>query len=332
MPERRAYDSNGLIAASRPCISQGAHAALLVATVNLLGAESATAEPNIGQFELKTLECAPGLLEFQSQNAFSWGQPSRQFEDDGQELLFDENSIVRQRHALELEFGFTRHVKMRVGIEFEKERLDEPATIEVANDFDDLELTEYGAELIAVVIPRPGDGAGLGFVAELEGPFDGDESNALVLGPIAEFQSGRWFAAAVPMAVHNFGDNPDDGEEVDDKWDFAYAAQLMYTFSPNLSLALEGYGTVERIGSTGQPSGSAEIFGDFKQHRLGPVLYYTYAFGSGGSRSNASQRTSLSEADDETDSTRLNIGLGLLAGLNENTPDATLKLSIEVDF
>jgi hypothetical protein len=36
---------------------------------------SARAEPFIGQFELKTLENAPGRFEFQSQNEWSWAQP-----------------------------------------------------------------------------------------------------------------------------------------------------------------------------------------------------------------------------------------------------------------
>ena len=285
---------------------------------------SATAEPAIGQFELKTLECAPGLLEFQSQNAWSSGEPPRQVADDGAELVFDENSIDRQRHALELEFGFTTRVKMRVGIEFEKERIEDPPTIEQANDFEDLELTEYGAEVIAVIVPRAGDGTGLGLVAEFEAPFEGEDTSALVLGPIVEFESGPWFAAAVPMAVYAFGGEAENGEKIDDKWDVAYAAQLMYTFSPAWALALEGYGTVERIGSTGNPSESAQLFGDFNQHRIGPVLYFTTpldgsAFGS-----------SFANADAE--STSLNIGLGLLAGLNADTPDLTLKLSIEVDF
>ena len=286
----------------------------------------AAAEPAIGQFELKTLDSAPGLIEFQSQNAYTWGQPSRQVESDGSELVYDENSVEQQRHALELEFGFTNRLKMRIGIEFEKERLDEPPGLEQANDYEDLELTEYGAEIIAVFIPREGDGAGLGFVAEFEAPIDDEESSALVLGPIVEFESGPWFAAAVPMVVHAFGGEAEDGEEIDDKWDFAYAAQLMYTFSPAWSLALEGYGTVERIGSTGHPSESAQIFGDFDQHRLGPVVYFTYPLGGAGSRPDAA-----SPAHDD-DGTSLDIGLGLLAGLNADTPDLTLKLSIEVDF
>jgi hypothetical protein len=275
----------------------------------------------IGQFELKTLECAPGLLEFQSQNAYSWGHPARRVEADGVEFVLDENSVERQRHALEVEFGFTQRLKMRLGIELEKERLDDPPTLAQADDFDDLELTEYGAELIGVVIPRAGDGMGLGLMAEFEAPIDDGESSSLVLGPIVEFQSAPWFFAAVPMAVHSFGGEAEDGEEVDDKWDFAYAAQLMYVFSPAWSLTLEGYGTVERIGNTGHPSLSAEVFGDFHQHRLGPVVYFTYPF-----------EGATSSADTDDEGTSLDIGLGLLAGLNDDTSDLTLKLSIEIDF
>jgi hypothetical protein len=126
------------------------------------------------------------------------------------------------------------------------------------------------------------------------------------------------------MVVYAFGGEAENGEEIDDKWDFAYAAQLMYTFSPTWALALEGYGTVERIGSTGNPSESAQLFGDFNQHRLGPVLYFTAPL-DGSAPGN-----SLPTAD--TEGTSLNIGLGLLAGLNADTPDLTLKLSIEVEF
>lgn len=307
MPDRRASLTDSSIDSCR--CSRAARVGALNALACCCVALSGNAEPSIGQFELKTLESAPGLIEFQSQNAYSWGEPQRRVASDGAEPVYDENSIARQRHALELEFGFTNRVKMRVGIEFEKERLDEPPTPEQANDYEDLELTEYGAEIIAVFVPREGDGAGLGFVAELEAPIDDEESSALVLGPIVEFQSGPWFAAAVPMVVHAFGGEADEGEEIDDKWDFAYAAQLLYTFSSAWSLALEGYGTVERIGSTGHPSEAAELFGDFDQHRLGPVLYFTYG-----------------------EDTSLDLGLGLLAGLNADTPDLTLKLSIEVDF
>jgi hypothetical protein len=292
----------------------------------------ARAEPVIGQFELKTLESAPGAFEFQSQNAWSWGQPPRQIEGDGLNgVEADENAVIRARYALELEMGFTTFLKMRVGVEFEQERFDEPATIEQANDFDELKLAEVGAEFVAILLPRHGDGAGVGVVAEIEGPVDQEESNNLVLGPIVEFQSGRWLLAAVPMGVHAFGGDAEEGEKIDDKWDFAYAAQLMYTFSENWSLALEGYGTIERLENTGHPSESAERFGDFDQHRVGGVLYYTYDFG-GSQRLQPMASGSAFHAPQEDEGASLTVGIGLLEGLNENTPDHTLKLSIEVQF
>jgi hypothetical protein len=289
------------------------------------------AEPVIGQFELKTLESAPGEYEFQSQNAWSWGQPPRQYEsDESDTIVFDENSVISERYALELEMGFTSYLKMRVGIEFEQERLDDPPTIAQADDFDELQLSDVGVEIIAILVPRHGDGTGLGVVAEFEGFVNHDEPNNLVLGPIVEFQSGSWFAAAVPMFVHAFGGNPPDGKQIDDKWDFAYAAQLMYRFADRWSLALEGYGTIERLDSTGRPSEAAQLFGDSDQHRLGSIVYYTYAFG--GSPGRASGSTLLSAAGDEVERTSLTVGFGLLEGLNANTPDHTLKLSIEVQF
>lgn len=288
-----------------------------------LCSHAALAEPFIGQFELKTLESAPGSFEFQSQNAWASGQPKRQIElDDDGELLMDENSLFRARYALELEIGITSSVKMRVGVELEDERIDDPATLSEANDFEGLKLAEIGAEIVAILIQRDGNGAGLGFVAEIEGPIDQEGSNSFIAGPIVEYQSGRWLFAAVPMVVRAFGGDTEDGESVDDKWDFAYAAQLMRRFSDEWSVAIEGYGTIERLGNSGRPSAAAQRFGDFDQHRLGPVVYYAHALANAGSGA----------AGDEDDDAILTIGLGVFEGLNSNTPDHTIKLSIEVDF
>jgi hypothetical protein len=296
-------------------------------------ADSAAAEPFIGQFEPKTLESEPGSFEFQSQNAWSWNQPARRIEnDDTNGFLADENSVTRERYALELEIGLTNFVKTRIGIEFEKERIDEPLTIAQANDFDELKLAEIGAEVIAVLLPRNGDGAGVGFVAEIEGPVDQEEANHFVLGTIVEFRSGSWFAAAVPMVVHSFGGDTEDAESVDDKWDFAYAAQIRYDFSERWSLALEGYGTVERLGASGHPSDSAELFGDFDQHRAGPVVYFTHTFDVAQPKRQAWQGSALLSDPAEEEGKSLTVGVGLLAGLNGNTADHTLKLSVEVQF
>lgn len=293
----------------------------------------ANAEPAIGQFELKTLESDPGALEFQSQNAWAWGQPARQVASDGSnELVFDENAVIRQRHALELEVGFTNSLKMRAGIEFEKERLEDPETLEQANAFDELQLTELGIELIAILVPRRGEGAGFGVVMEYERPLDREEPDTLIVGSIAEWLSGRWFAAVVPMAVRTQGGGTEEGDELDDKWDFAYATQLAYRFSERWSLAFEGYGTIERVANSGHRSVSAQRFGDFDQHRAGAVVYRTYGLGRSHRRQSTPSVSSPRDVTGTEDDVGLTIGIGWLAGLNQNTPDYTLKLSIEVDF
>jgi len=284
--------------------------------------------PFVGQFELKTLESAPGYLEFQSQNAYSFGQPSRAIvadDDDEDELVYDHNSVIRQRHALEMEFGFTRYLKSRIGIEFENERLEEPGSPLAADDFTGTKLTEIGGELIAILVPRDGDGVGLGAVVEVEHPIYSakGEPNSILMGPILEWASGAWTARAVPAVVRSFGgrrEEPEEGEPpvpLDHDWDFSYAAELGYTFSETWTLKVEGYGTVDRLGDSGHRGEAARRFGDFDLHRLGPVLYWSVP---------------LAPETGEEEGSELSIGLGLLAGLNDNTPDSTLKLSAEVDF
>jgi len=319
-------------AARSHCRSVLMASAMGLAVLQLTAPGSARAEPSVGQFELKTLESGPDYLEFQSQNAYAWGQPTRRTArtDDG-ELAFDENSVTRLRNALEIEKGWTRYFKTRIGIEFEQERFEEPEDLANANSFDEWKLTEVGGEAIAIFIPRNGDGFGLGAVVEVEFPTASEESKAVVMGPILELASGPWLFAAVPMLVHDFGGEGEDGGPVDDKWDFAYAAQLAYTVSDRLTLALEAYGTVHRLGETGFVSEEAALFGDFDQHRIGPIAYISWPLGGRGIEQ-AGAAGNSGGSDDEEEGSEVTLGIGALAGLNANTPDGTLKLSLEVDF
>jgi hypothetical protein len=309
------------------------YAAPLAAMIATVATPPAGAEPFVGQFELKTLESGPDYLEFQSQNAYSWGQPIRRSAlTDDNELAFDENSVTRLRNALEIEKGWTRYFKTRIGIEFEQERFDEPESLATANSFDEWKLTEVGGEAIAIFIPRNGDGFGLGAVVEVEFPTASEESNTVIIGPILELASGPWLFAAVPTLVHDFGGEGEDGGPVDDKWDFAYAAQLAYTVSERLTLALEAYGTIHRLGDSGFVSEEAALFGDFDQHRIGPIAYFSWELGGGG-EAGSGEAAGISEGDDGDDEgSEVTLGIGALAGLNANTPDGTLKLSLEVDF
>lgn len=295
----------------------------VVLTVFLCGAGGVRAGPAVGQFELKDLEAEPGRIEFQSQNAHSFGQPRRKVarENDGG-LLYDDNTVVRQRHALELEATLSHFLRMRVGIEFEKERIEEPDTFARGEAFNALKLDEVAVEGVVIFVPvKNRRGIGLGALVEVEKPLEKGELSSIVFGPIVEVQSGRWSAVANLLLVHFFGRGAvtEDGLERDDKWDFAYAGQVMFEVGDNWSVALEAYGTVDRIGNSGMAGSARAVSGDHDQHRLGPLIYYR--FNAGGS---------FKGGDDE--GVEVSIGLGMLFGLNEHTPDSTLKWSVEVEF
>ncbi|MFN3868808.1 MAG: hypothetical protein ACK4MF_07070 [Hyphomicrobiaceae bacterium] len=316
----------------------------------LLGAASAAqAEPAVGQFELKDLEAEPGEIEFQSQNAWTFGNPRRRVAlDPGGEPVFDTNAAARQRHALELEFSLTRWLRTRVGIEFEKERLDDPPSPAAADAMAPLQLTEIALEGVVILKPVPeGGGVGFGVLAEFEHALAPGEMHSINFGPIVAARWGEWQTIANIMLVHHFGAGEiedDGGVERDDKWDLAYALQLKYDFDTTWALALEAYGTFDRLGETGQRSDGAEMFGDHDQHRAGPIVYYSWRQSTRArreSRAHLSRRGAVGATFDDGDKpgagdddagVTVTFGTGLLFGLNDNTPDATLKASLEVEF
>ena len=268
------------------------------------------ADPAINQFEVKDLEVEVGRFEFQSQNAHAWNQPSRAFvaRPPG-DFEYDDNAVVSQRHALELKVGIVEWLRSRVGVEFEKERLDEPPAFSMRDDFDALTLEELAIETMIVLVPVDDRRIGIGLLAEYQQVLEGSEPNSFVFGPIVEVRNTIWSLILNPTFVQFF--NGDDG---DDNLDFTYAAQIAYQASESWELALEAYGTVERLGSTGAPTAAGRLFGDHDLHRLGPMAYYQQGFGSadGGQL--------------------LTIGSGVLFGLNDATADYTLKWSVELDF
>ncbi|MEQ1670708.1 MAG: hypothetical protein ABL893_07615, partial [Hyphomicrobium sp.] len=133
----------------------------------------AVAGPAIGQFEIKTVGAEPGATEWQSQNDVSLGNPRRRLAtgDDG-DLAADDNSITRQRHALEGEWGLTSFLKARIGIAFERERFDDPQSAGDADRMHELKFDEVGFETNWTLVPRHGDGFGLGLLIEYEVPID----------------------------------------------------------------------------------------------------------------------------------------------------------------
>ena len=323
-------------------------AASLACVTAALGAvvTAAQAEPAIGQFEVKDLEADPGEIEFQSQNAWSFGQPRRRIAEEAPgEFIYDGNSVTRQRHALEIEMSLTHFLRMRVGIEYEKERFDEPASPGLANAFDDLKLTEVAVEGVVILKPVPqSGGVGFGLLSEFEHPTEQGELNSILVGPIFGAKTGPVSALLNVLFIKYFGSGEitDEGLERDDKWDIGYAAQLKYNFNATWALALEAYGTFDRIGNSGQRNQGAILFGDHDQHRAGPIVYYEWrvklegngpkAQGSQIAEIDADNKADGGKPDDDEQGVLMRLGTGLLFGLNDNTPDTTLKLSFEMEF
>ena len=302
------------------------------------------AGPAVNQFETKDLESDPGEMQFQSQNAISFGQPKRQVKQTGPgDAAFDDNTVARERYALEMQMSVATWFRTRVGVEFEKERLEDPGSVARANAFEDLHLTGVALEGVFVFVPVKGDGIGLGLLTEYDRSVRGGVSQ-FYAGPIIQAVSGPWTALANLLVVQHMGSADKTGSTpADRKRDFAYAAQLQYTISPTWALALEAYGTVDRIGNSGTPSVEQKLFGDFDQHRVGPVVYYRFdPHGGGGSIKLAKAGVKgvskddddgkAGAKDDDDKKSSVSVGLGLLFGLNKNTPDETLKLSVEYNF
>jgi hypothetical protein len=311
----------------------------------LLAAGAAQAGPAIGQFEVKDLEVELGTLQFQSQNAFALRQPRRRLvETSPGSFEYDDNSVTRQRHSLELEAHLTSFFRSRVGIEFEKDRLDSPELVEQADSYGSLKLASAAIEGVLVIVPTKGQGLGLGLMTEFDHSLSSKEADNWFIGPIFQYDHGSWRLTADLLAVRFF--SPVEDGVRDNKWDFAYAAQLRYKYSETWSLAVEAYGTVDRVAGTGTPGEATLLFGDHDQHRIGPIVYYSYNLGgeklfarkAGGTTGKAAKGVGgnddkpASVGDDDDDQPKAVLGVGLLAGLTPATPDVTLKWSLEIEF
>lgn len=310
-------------------------AAALALSMTVSTAGVAYAGPAVNQFEVKDLESAPGDFEFQSQNAWSSGQPRRKSAlGDGGEVILDDNTVIKQRQALEVQLGITDWFRVRLGVEFEQERLEDPALFSQIDKFDSWKFDEVAVEGVLVFLKPRDNGIGLGLLIEYGAPVGaGDEAAELYIGPIVEARSGPWSMIANLMLVEYIGGKSSEDDFVrDEKLDFSYATQLQYRASKNWAFALEAYGTFDRLGNSGSPGEEREVFGDHDQHRMGPIAYYNF-FPGAASMTLAVEQAKLSGAEGDDDKElSVSIGSGVLFGLNENTPDFTYKLSLEVEY
>ena len=114
-------------------------------------------------------------------------------------------------------------MRNRLGIEFEKERLDDPVTFAMRDDFDSLKLEEIAAEAVVVFVPEDRFGIGVGFLVEYQHLLESDESDSIVIGPIFETSWDAWSVVLNPAFMQFFG-----VEGNDDKLEFTYGAHILY--------------------------------------------------------------------------------------------------------
>lgn len=284
-----------------------------------------------------------GEVEFEAQNDYSFGRPRRNFVVDPgppSEIIADENEVARQAYNMGLSFGLTNYLKIGAFVEFEQERFDEVEDVSEVDRFDDLKASALEFELRYVLAkPREnGDGFAAALFTEVEIPIvdQSDETKAVSFGPILQYGQGPWSARTNLLLTKNFGGEDEDEGKADHRWDFDYAWQLAYQMNEVLALTVEGYGTVNRLGDSGSESEAVELFGDQDQHRIGPVVYYTLKAGGGlGTPMGVGKGDDDDDdagGDDDDEEGGVTMGVGVLFGLNEDTPDATLKWSVEAEF
>ncbi len=308
----------------------------LIFTFALLVAWSAGLQPAAAQFEIKGLEIEKGGVEFEYNGDTYFGQPSRRFQRDPgapAEFVFDENEVNRQRHNIELGYGVTDSLQLSVGVELEQERVDDPSSLSEAENFGSLKATSLQFEGTAILLPLQGNGVGLGLYGQLEPALLKGDANHFSAGPIIKAAHGPWSVTLNPLIGHLWGgeSDPANGVFPDDLWSFEYQWQAAYQVNEKFAFAIEGYGAVNRLGDSGTPSEEALLFGDQDQHRVGPVMYYTFdAGGLNASRSGGEK--DANEGGDDDGGSEVTMALGVLFGLNDDTADAALKWGLEVEF
>lgn len=300
----------------------------------------AEAGPSINQYTVEDLESEPGKIEIEQNSDFSVGQPARLFQPDGAGgFIYDQNTISRQRHNTEVQLGITDWLKLSVGFDLEQERIDDPASPAEANAFGDLSFDEFSLGAVVVFSKPKPEGIGFGFLVEYQNAIGGnvEDLSELYFGPIIEAHTGPWALTAnlAFVTYHNGRPAPDNpGFVADRKVDFSYFLQGAYQVSKQFSAAIEAYGTIDRLGDSGTPDDAAQLFGDFDQHRIGPVVYWTFAgdvfAGKLGAQKHHDNKGG--KDDDEDDQPSLTVGFGPLFGLNENTPEITYKLQVSAEF
>jgi hypothetical protein len=140
-----------------------------------------------------------------------------------------------------------------------------------------------------------------------------DATNAVEFGPVLTLTQGPYALVVNPFFEKTFGQNREEGTA------FVYAVRGTYALAEQLSIGIEAYGEIENIADP--PRGSEQV------HRIGPVLYLGEVHGLSHAHDHAAHAHGDHAHTDHQPQAAWYAEVGVLFGLTEATPDATLKLN-----
>lgn len=155
-----------------------------------------------------------------------------------------------------------------------------------------------GIETFTLLGKAPEDGGlALTWYTGLMISTDASSTNSLIFGPIIKLTQGKTSLTLNTYLEDTFGRNSGPG------LNFLYGWQGRYEVSDKLAFGIEGFGKAENIGS------SPDL--DEQDHRLGPAVFFSLEAGNGRA---------------------YGLDLGVLVGLTDAAPDATLKVNFGSTF
>lgn len=273
--------------------------AVLLLAVALPGSASA-------QFSVSSPKVEKGELEVETHGSVQNGLPKSEEADVEEEEAGEK--VIRQGHDVEVGYGFTNFWKAELGISFQKPDGEglEATSLELANTF---QLGHY----------KPWDMT-LGLLASVSLGIGGaDEPDAFELGGLVQFgdeETGSLILNGI--FEKTFGDNREEGTG------FEYAAQLRVPVTEKVGIGIEAYGEIEDIGHA---PGFQET-----ELRIGPMLYLSFGDDDDdkkGGKDDDDDDKGLKKGAKEPE---VQVGMGVLFGATDATPDVTVKWDLEVAF
>lgn len=254
-------------------------------------------QPASAELHVDKPEVAAGHLEFEIISGWVTGSP------DGRDLEY-----LKQLHEAKLKLGINDYLQFYLGAGFEEEvEIEDGLKAPSSLNFTELEL---GIQLELLTIAQHGIGLALtgGFTAA---QVD-EESDSVNWGAITKLASGP-----VSLTTNVSFSDPRTDEAEEDHVNFDYAAQIKYQLNDLIALAAEAYGEIDNVYDP--------VDFDEQVHRAGPVVFVNL---------NRGEETAGHHHDEagHSEGVGFKLGLGLLFGLTDTSPDQTIKAQFEAEF